>query len=86
MAEPASDWDLLVDSILARAPELRGAGVLSVALGAVAVTFAPLEMKVQVGEVDAPEKDLGNVDPLHDPASYPDGVVPGFDIQPLDEV
>lgn len=77
-----------IDLLLLRAAELRAAGILEVSVGpsGCSACLAPLQVSVPVGEIAEPDHTVDNpVDPLHDGASYAGGVVPGFDIQPLDE-
>lgn len=72
-----------LDVIQARAPALRAAGILSVSVGGNAATFAPLGPQVAdhlpLERAEVPIEPT--LDALHDPASYPDGIVPGFAIE-----
>ena len=77
--------DSWFDTVLARAEELRAAGVLSISCDGCAATFAPLLETALVGTIDKPDASVGlEYDALTDPASYPGGVVPGFVIEKLE--
>lgn len=79
MALP-SEW---IELVLARAGELRAAGVLE--LGADYVVFAPLVESPTADPNGKPPADEVIPHPLNDPHSYPDGIVPGFEIEKLEE-
>lgn len=77
--------DSWIDFVIARARELREAGVLSISCDRGAVTFAPMLEAAPVGTIDKPDASVGvEYDALTDPASYPGGVVPGFVIEKLE--
>lgn len=82
-----SGWIALV---LGEAPKLRAAGVLSIGAEGCSATFAPLVEGVAAGDVAKPDASAAEhehtPDPLHDPHSYPGGVVPGFKIERLDHM
>lgn len=80
--QPDSTVTRWIDLLISRSGELRNAGVLSIEIDGCAATFAPLPaLVVPVGDIDPPDESASGSDPLHDPASYPGGVVPGFAIQ-----
>lgn len=70
--------------------ELRALGVLAIGVEGCSVTFAPLVEVVAAGDVAKPDASAAEhehtPDPLHDPHSYPGGVVPGFKIERLDHM
>ncbi len=68
-----------IDLVLQRAMELRKAGVLVIGCEGNTVQLAPLEEQT-VGAIDAPTDPDYVGDVFNDPASYADGVVPGFSI------
>lgn len=80
----ATRW---IDTVLSRAAELRSAGVLSIAVDGCSVTLAakdPEPMRLpDIAKPDSTVAAESPLNPLADPASYPFGIVPGFDIQPL---
>jgi hypothetical protein len=76
---PAAWFDLLE----ARAAALRAVGVLEITLEGVAIKLAPLvpePLPAAAQPASGPEHD--DPDPLNNPALYPDGVVPGYTLQP----
>jgi len=72
--------------VLGESARLRAAGVLSIGGGGYTVTFAPDMAPVPAGEIDRPDATVSTegLDPLHDPHSYPSGIVPGYTIERLD--
>lgn len=70
-----------IRTVLKHAASLRAAGVTSI--GPQSATFAPADppppddTKVKSDVADPP------MNPFEDPAAYPDGIVPHFDIEPL---
>lgn len=77
----ASAW---IDLVLQRSKELRSAGILAIEVGGgYSATLAPGAFEMPPG--DPVKADPIPPDALHDPASYADGFVPGFDIKPLKE-
>ncbi len=74
----ASAW---IDLLLARSDELRRAGILAIGVDGCTATIGPAPSPPVVGDRQEPERDYAG-DPLNDPASYADGVVPGFEITP----
>lgn len=71
------DAAALVDLMIARAADLRAAGITSLSLDGIAVTLAaaaPEEPEAEPGDDSPPEP----IDPLNDPSTYPGGKVPGF--------
>ena len=78
-----SDASAWIEIVLGRAEELRKKGVLSIGPGS--ATFAPWSEPVQPDKED--RKDTTPTAPvgvLDDPASYPDGIVPGWPIERLE--
>jgi len=74
---PLSFGDRL--SIIAeRAPALRQAGVLTISDGDCAFSLSPFERELPKDQLPKIADD--NNDPLFDPASYPDGKVPGYNL------
>jgi len=72
-----------INLVLARAQELRTAGVLSITFDNCGATLAPAEpviddSKIKIDDVEVPRN------PFEDPASYPGGYVPGYRIEPLE--
>lgn len=69
-----------LDTILARAAELRAAGITSLTLDGVAVTLAPPEPTMPDLPRTTPTEDADatRVDPMSDAATYGGGKVPGF--------
>lgn len=85
MASKAEAW---INLVLRRGSELRHAGVLSIGVDDNSAVFSP----VQPGEGETadvqeepPEPD-GPRNSWEDPASYPTGIVPGYDIDPADKL
>ena len=81
------DHSAWMDLVVARAAELRALGVLELEVEGCAVRFAPLPpppLPVPPPGTKSTETEE-QLDALHDPASWPGGVVPGFDIEPLTE-
>lgn len=76
----------LLDLIIAKAPDLRAAGVLHVQLEGLAFALAPLERAVMVEDDEDQEGQQGapSSDPLNDEDTY-GGPVPGFRRQPHEE-
>lgn len=67
--------------VVARADDLRAAGITSIGWNGCTATIGPLpDVPVPVDAKATPAEEE-YPDPLHDPASYPDGRVPGFDIE-----
>lgn len=77
MALSEREW---IDLVVAKAHDLRAAGALVIKAGDCAAHFAPLSVEAGATppEVVSPEP---VVDALNDPASYADGIVPGFVIE-----
>ena len=75
------EWIALV---LEQATALRAAGVLSISIDGRSVTFAELPFVPAKDDSKPDEQEPDNVDPFHDPASYPGGIVPGFHIEKLE--
>lgn len=75
-----------LDLLSERADALRTAGVSSVAVDGLSATFLPLAPP-QPSFADIKLDDqIPDGLPAHlDPRTYPGGIVPGFDIQPLPE-
>lgn len=75
----------LLDLAIAKAPDLRAAGVLHVQLDGLAFALAPQEQPVVEDDDDdkrPTEQDV--MDPLDDPATF-GGPVPGYRRQPHEE-
>lgn len=73
----------LLDLIERHAPALRKAGVLSISIEGLSAQLAPAPIELPAG-ADVPAEDPG-ADPLHDPALYPNGVVPGYTLAEDDQ-
>jgi hypothetical protein len=74
-----SDVGAWVDLLLARAGELRKAGVLSIGVEGFSAVLAPAER--EPGDDDDETADQGSgepANPYENKASYPTGVVPSF--------
>lgn len=71
-----------IDLVLARAGELRAAGVLSIGPGS--ATFAPADPPPPDTSKIVNDVNEVSLDPFEDVAAYPGGFVPRFDIQPLE--
>lgn len=67
-----------IDLIVKSAPDLRAAGVTSLTCDGISVTLAPAAPEPADEWVEAPPQP-DHTDPLSDPATYPNGVVPSFD-------
>ena len=67
-----------IDVLVKRAPELRAAGVTSLTCDGISVTLAPAAPEPADEWVETPPQP-DHTDPLSDPATYPNGVVPSFD-------
>lgn len=74
-----------IELVLERAESLRKAGVLELAAGGFSVTLAPIVESPSVDPNGKPPADEVIPPALDDPHSYQDGIVPGFDIEPLDQ-
>lgn len=84
MVDPlAFSW---IDTVLARASELRAAGVTSIGSEGHTATFLPADTRQPIGDIAPPDELREPGDPLHDAASYPNGIVPGFQITKLEAV
>jgi hypothetical protein len=73
-----ANFDIHVAMLVARADELRAAGVLRIRIGEFEADLAPApppEPDIDHGE---PDEYSYPSDPLDDPALYHDGRVPGF--------
>lgn len=70
-----------IDLVIQRSADLREAGILAIGADGCSATLSPLVENVTPADRTEPEHDYAG-DPLNDPASYPGGVVPGFDIKP----
>lgn len=73
-----SDIAKLLDTLIAKAPGLREAGVREVQFDGVSVKLAPHEPVVERGDDEEPET---YSDPMEDPALYPGGKVPGWTLR-----
>lgn len=78
----AESW---IDLVLARAAGLREAGVSSISIDGRAATFLPKEPLPPKFDDIKNDAERGGLPTLLDPASYPDGIVPGFEIERLSE-
>lgn len=68
----ATEW---IDTVIERAGALRKAGVSTISIDGCSVTLAPLAAdEGPTGPSVAQDSD----DPLFNPATYPNGIVPGF--------
>jgi len=77
----ASDLSALLDTLIAKAPAMREAGLLKLGLpGGVTVELAPHEPKVS-GDDNEEDDSLEHPDALSDPRTFPGGVVPGFKLR-----
>lgn len=72
-----------LDTVVAMSSALRDAGVSSIAVGECSVSLlpkpAPVEKLPEIGKSDV----VDDLPALHDPRSYPGGVVPGYTIEKL---
>ena len=78
VASTESDW---IDLVIARALDLRKAGITAIGFGGCSAQLLPY-MEPLVDEKatgDKPAEEYQG-DPLNDPASWPGGVVPGYQI------
>jgi len=73
----ASVW---IDLVIARSLELRRAGILAIGCEGFSAELAPLPFAEVTDEKVATAAEQYDGDPLHDPATYAGGVVPGFEI------
>lgn len=76
-----------IDLVIARAIDLRKAGVLSIGFDGCSASFAPADPVPPADDKSTPDalpEFVGNV--MDDPASYPGGYVPGFEITPFTDV
>jgi hypothetical protein len=72
----------VIDGLIAKAPELRKAGVLSLAIGDFACTLRPAAAVEHAGASTATADEVSSPEPLSDPLSYglpPGSRIPGFD-------
>ena len=91
MEQPDPGAALLISWIalvLGEADRLRAKGVLSIGAAGCSATFAPAPPPAPTSDAApgpaelAPDTD--GLDALHDPHSYPGGVVPGYQIKKFD--
>lgn len=72
-----------LDTVVAMSADLRAAGVSSIAFGECSVSFLPKADPAptypDIGKSDV----VDDLPALHDPRSYPDGIVPGYAIEKL---
>jgi hypothetical protein len=80
-AEKAEWWIRLV---LDKAGELRRAGVCDISVDGCGVKLLPIEPEPPKFADVKNEPSLDGLPALNDPASYADGIVPGFVIERLD--
>ncbi len=83
-----TQYDVLINMVIARAPALREAGVLSLTLDGLSVMLAPSappKERISVDDEDEPTEQ-SHPDPLMDPATYAGGFVPTFDRSDTDDV
>ncbi len=78
----ASTW---IDLVLAKAPALRAAGITDISAQGYSASISSA-LPIPMGAIDASDVASAPPDALHDPASYPNGQVPGFEIQPFSEL
>ena len=71
-----SGW---IDLLVGRASDLRKAGILSIGVDGCSATISATLIDEVTDHRGSPEPDYAG-DPLNDPASYPGGLVPGFEI------
>lgn len=77
----ANEW---CELLIKLGPQLRDAGVLSLQIDGMAATFTAAVPRIADG-VDAGQLEDPGADPLHNPALYPGGVVPGYQLETEDE-
>jgi hypothetical protein len=74
---PESDW---IDLVISRALDLRKAGILAIGIDGFTASLAPyVEQFADDKATPPPPEHTGSV--MDDPASYADGVVPGYVIE-----
>jgi hypothetical protein len=76
----ASGW---IDLVIARAAELRKAGITAIGFDGCTASLEPAPPEFPADPPGRRDEEQF-VSTLHDPASYPDGVVPGYVIQRYD--
>lgn len=76
----ATAW---IELVLLRAKDLRGAGVLAIGCDGCTATLEALPPRLPEGDVESDEP-AEPINHWHDPATYPDGIVPGFEIHKLE--
>jgi hypothetical protein len=74
-----------LDLVLARAAELRKAGVRSIGVAGCSVELETWVEPLPPDTKRKPDSDDEHPDALNDPATYGGGPVPGFQIQQLSE-
>lgn len=72
-----------IDLVIKRADDLRKAGVLQIGVDGASVTLGPLP--IDLPEHTQPAAPEEYPDAFHDPATYPNGIVPGYRITRLEE-
>lgn len=81
-AMTADEW---IDLMLKRASELRKAGITAIGCDGHTAALLPSEPEYSDPKAAAgPPIEEPPIDPLQDPATYADGLVPGFEIFDLD--
>lgn len=76
----AAAW---IDLVIRRARDLRAAGVTSIGIDGCTATLGPEPIAADSSKPAAPDPEPH--DHFHDPATYPHGIVPGFEIRRLEE-
>jgi hypothetical protein len=75
-----------IELVIERAADLRNAGVTAIAVDGCSVQLLPKEPTTpKFDDIKNDGEQLGGLPPLLDPASYPDGIVPGFTITRLSD-
>lgn len=78
VASTESDW---IDLVIARALDLRKAGITGIGFGGCSAQLLPYMEPLGDDKTTGEAVEEYQGDALNDPASWPGGVVPGFTIQ-----
>lgn len=76
--------NMLIDAVIARAEDLRRAGITSMSVGDVSIVVGtpwhdpPTDARGLVVEGEQPPPAETHIDPMQDRATYGGGAVPGF--------
>lgn len=81
MAHPLPNADAWADFLIARGPELRRGGVLSIGVDGYSATLAEAGPDLADGEDDKAPPDADEpINHWENPNNYPTGVVPTYDV------